>query len=162
MGPSRFFYRDTATGAISQKYIYTTLQLDGNAQNIAPTDNTNYKEGFAKRIILVLVASTNNVLIPLNRYEFFNSLIDKIAPNGKTTIDILFESDVYIIFRPGAVQGRYPITKLALWVPKMIFNAEGQRSLLSGFMKPKTWSYLKERVEISPTYAINSWFSPAM
>ena len=47
MGPSMFHYPDTNTGAVSQKY--TTLQLDGNAQNIAPTEQNTYNEGFAKR-----------------------------------------------------------------------------------------------------------------
>ena len=39
IAPSTFFYLDTATSAVSQKY--TTLQLDGNGQNIAPTDSTD-------------------------------------------------------------------------------------------------------------------------
>ena len=39
-----YYYFDTATGVVSQKY--TTLELDGNVL----TDNTDYSEGFAKRI----------------------------------------------------------------------------------------------------------------
>ena len=43
------------------------------------------------------------------------------------------------------------ISRLVLWVPKMIFNAEGESMFLESFLKPHDWSYLKERVEISPS-----------
>ena len=47
VGPRQFYYPDTATGAVIQKY--STIQLDGNAGPITPTDNTNYNKGFTKR-----------------------------------------------------------------------------------------------------------------
>lgn len=66
-----YYYSDTATGVVSQKY--TTLELDGYAKKSnVPTDNTDYNEGFAKRILVLLTANAiNNVAIPLNRYGFF-------------------------------------------------------------------------------------------
>ena len=46
VGPRQFYYPDTATGAVIQKY--TTLALDGNAQQVTPTDNTNSIKGLQK------------------------------------------------------------------------------------------------------------------
>ena len=45
--PSMLHHVDKNTGAVMQKY--TTLQLDGNAQTIAPTDVATYNDGFAER-----------------------------------------------------------------------------------------------------------------
>lgn len=59
IGPSMYFYPDTATGAVSQKY--TILDLDGKVQQIDPTDNTNDNEGFAKRNVLLVTNAVNNV-----------------------------------------------------------------------------------------------------
>ena len=93
----------------------------------------------------------NNINLPLNRYSFFNSFENQIAPNSKLTIDTTFEKDDDIIFRAGGDPGRVIITRLVLWVPKMIFNAEGESMFLESFLKSHQWSYLKERVEISPS-----------
>ena len=149
VGPSMFNYPDTIVVAVSQKY--TTLQLTGDAQNIAPTDHATYNEGFAKRKALLTAAAENNIVLPLNRYGFFNSFEREIAPNGKVTIDVTLESDNNVIFRAGGDQGRFVVTRLVLWVPKMIFNAEGEEIFLKRYLKPHTWSYLKERIEISPS-----------
>ncbi|KAL9969366.1 hypothetical protein ACROYT_G021574 [Oculina patagonica] len=149
VGPSMFNYPDTAVGAVIQKY--TTLVLDGNAQNIAPTDMATYNEGFAKRKALLTQAVENNIILPLNRYGFFNSFETEIAPNGKVTIDVSLETDNNVIFRAGGDPGRFIVTRLVLWVPKMIFNAEGEQIFLQTYLKPHTWSYLKERIEISPS-----------
>ena len=150
VGASMFHYIDTATGAVSKKY--STLALDGNVQNIAPTDNTNYNEGFARRKTLLSASAENNIILPLNRYSFFKSFEKEIALNGKITLDVSLESDNNVIFRDNAAAaGRYIITKFVLWVPKMIFNVEGEQKYLAKYLKPHVWSYLKERIEISPS-----------
>ena len=114
VGPSMFNYPDTAVGAVTQKY--TTLQLTGDAQNIAPTDLATYNEGFAKRKALLTALAENNIVLPLNRYGFFNSFETEIAPNGKVTIDINLETDNNVIFRAGGDPGRFIITRLVLYL----------------------------------------------
>ena len=144
-----FHYPDTAVGAVSQKY--TTLALTGNAQNIAPTDQNTYNEGFAKRKTLLSGGATNNIILPLNRFGYFDSFRDQIAPNGKVSFDIKLESDNNVIFRDnGAGAGRYIITKFVLWVPKMVFTPKGKELFAEKYLKPHTWTYLKERVEVAP------------
>ncbi|PFX18802.1 hypothetical protein AWC38_SpisGene16812 [Stylophora pistillata] len=148
VGPRQFFYKDTATGAVIQKYA--TLNLDGNAQNIAPTDNANYSEGFTKRQILLASGNENNIHLPLNRFGFFESMEEELAPNGRVSIEVRLESDDNVLFRSNAAaEGRYIITKLRLWVPIIKFNAQGLKKYLEEYLKPHTWSYLREEIVAS-------------
>ena len=89
-------------------------------------------------------------MLPLNRLGFFSSFEDQICPNGKLTVDINFSSDNNAIFRAGGDTGRYIITKMTLWFPRMVFNATGEQRFMSNYLKPHTWSYLREHLEISP------------
>ena len=145
VGPRQFYYPDTNTGAVIQKYA--TLALDGNAQQIAPTDNTNYNEGFAKRKILLTAGAKNNIHLPLNRFGFFDSLEERIPPNAKVTIDVRLEDDLNVLFRANAAAaGRYIVTKFRLWVPFIKLNDLGQKMYVERFLKPYRWSYLKEQI----------------
>ena len=144
-----FHYPDTAVGAVSQKY--TTLALTGNAQNIAPTDQNTYNEGFAKRKTLLSAGATNGIILPLNRFGYFQSFRDQISPNGKVSFEIRLENDNNVIFRDNAAgAGRYIITKFVLWVPKMVLSPSGKEMFIQKYLKPHTWKYLKERVEVAP------------
>ncbi|PFX12016.1 hypothetical protein AWC38_SpisGene24094 [Stylophora pistillata] len=145
MGPILFHYPDTDTGAVMQKY--TTLALDGNAQNIAPTDNTNYNEGFTARKTLLAAGTENNIRIPLNRFGFFKSLEEQIAPNGKVIFNITLEDDANVLFRPNAAaEGRFIATKFVLWIPKMELINEGKKALVANYFRPHTWPYQRESV----------------
>lgn len=64
---------------------------------------------------------------------------------------IYIECDDNVIFKAIAVEGRYVVTGFVLWVPKMMLNGRGENIFLHSYLKPHTWSYLKERVEIIPT-----------
>lgn len=101
----------------------------------------------------LLTASTiNNAVLPLNRYGFFRFLNEKLIPNGKISIDVTLETDNNVIFRANEVDPRrYVVTRMVLWVPKVIFNTEGETMLLETFSKPHTWSYLRERIVVSPS-----------
>ena len=143
-----FHYPDTAVGAVSQKY--TTLALTGNAQNIAPTESTTYNEGFTKRKTLLSGGAKNGIILPLNRFGYFQSFRDQISPNGKVSFEIRLENDNNVIFRDnGAAAGRYIITKFLLWVPKMVLSPSGRELFVGKYLKPHTWTYLKERVEVA-------------
>ena len=56
------------------------------------------------------------------------------------------------------VDSKVIITKLRLWVPKIIFNEDGLKLYLSDYLKPKTWIYLKEHQEIKQSNATNDAF----
>ena len=158
VGPSMFHYPDTAVGAVSQKY--TTLDLTGNAQTIAPTDQNTYNEGFAKRKTLLSAAAENNIILPLNRFGFFQSFQDQIAPNGKVTFVIKLTSDDNVIFRDNAAgAGRYVITKFVLRAPKIQLTPNGQKLFAERYLKPYTWTYLKENIMSAPFTQKNSTFT---
>ncbi|PFX14257.1 Pulmonary surfactant-associated protein D [Stylophora pistillata] len=148
VGPRQFHYPDTTTGAVIQKY--TTLALDGNAQNFAPTDKSYYNEGFTKRKTLLATGAENNIHLPLNRFGFFESLEEQLAPNAKVTIDVWLEDDADVLFRANAAAaGRYIVTKFRLWVPIIKMTESGRNVFLDNFLKPHRWSYLREEIVVS-------------
>ena len=90
-----------------------------------------------------------NCEIPLNRYSFFEELQDKLLPNMKIDLDIEFEDDNNFIWRGGAADAagtcyRLIITRLQLFVPRLVFNSEGQKLYMENYLKPYKWTYLKE------------------
>ena len=68
-------------------------------------------------------------MLPLNRLGFFSSFEDQICPNGKLTVDINLTSDNNAIFRDGGDAGRYIITKMTIWVPKMVLMLQENKIL---------------------------------
>ena len=59
------------------------------------------------------------------------------------------ENDKNLIWRTGAADAagtsyRLIVKKLQLYVPRMIFNAEGQKLYLENYFKPHKWTYLTE------------------
>ena len=104
----------------------------------------------------IIANNENNIMLSLNRYGFFNSFENQICPNGKVTLNITLESSNNLIYRDGGDAGRVIITRMKLWVPKMIFNPEGQQLFLTKYLKPHTWSFLKENLLESPEYQTRS------
>ena len=144
VGSDQFFYLDTSVAANNQNFL--RLALDGNAQNIdGIPPNPNYNEGFDKRKKLTAEGVDRNISIPLNLYSYFASFKRNIHPNLKINIELRLEQDVNLIFRAGAADdGKIIVTKMRLWCPKLIFNAEGLKLYSNDYMKPKKWPYLAE------------------
>ena len=110
----------------------------------------SYNEGFAKRKALLGTSSTVNCEIPLNRYSFFEALKDKLLPNTKIEVKTLrLKKDDNLIWRAGGNACRVVITRLQLFVPRLVFNSEGSKIYMSEYLKPHRWTYLNEVVEAS-------------
>ena len=123
--------------------------------------NTTYNKGFAARKALLGLSTIVNCEIPLNRYSFFEELQDKLLPNMKIDLDIEFEGDKNLIWRQGAADApdqsyRLIIKRLQLFVPRLIFNSEGQKLYMENYLKPYKWTYLKEAVFTSNISRQNS------
>ena len=104
-------------------------------------------------------AAVNNISIPLNLYSYFAAFKNNIHPNLKTTILLTLENDDNIVFRHAdAAPSKVIITKLRLWVPKIIFNETSLKTYLDDFKLPKTWTYHKEHHEIKQSNATNDAF----
>ena len=142
VGKDQFFFVDSSTG---------TAEPDP-AQAL-------YNEGFANRKTLTNARAVNNISIPLNLYSYFAAFKNNLHPNIKTNILLTLENDNNIIFRhANAPPSKVIITKLRLWIPKIIFNDASLAAYLGDYQKPKTWTYQKEHHEIKQSGAINDAF----
>ena len=142
---NEFYYLDTSRN--SNKAEFTL-----NATPVVTGRNANYNKGFAMRKALLGDSATVRCEIPLNRYSFFESLEDKLLPNTKIELNIELESDDNIIWRTNAgadAACRIILTRLQLFVPRLVFNSEGQKLYAENYLKPYKWTYLNEVVERS-------------
>ena len=156
VGTNEFYFPDTTRSPDSSKYIRRDVQHVRNdadnayeVRSLPDLDNTNYNKGFAARKVLLGTSALVNCEIPLNRYSFFEELQDHLLPNVRIEIQIEMENDKNLIWRTGADDAagttyRLIVDKLQLFVPRMIFNAEGQKLYLENYLKPHKWIYLTE------------------
>ena len=141
VGKDQFFYLDTSRAA------------EGRAAQAA------YNSGFATRKTLTDGGVINEFSLPLNLYSYFAAFKNNLQPNLKTTILLQFEDDNNIVLRSAtAPASKVIITKLRLWVPKIIFNEAGLKAYLADYLKPKTWRYLKEKHEMKQTQSLSDAF----
>ena len=166
VGTNEFYFADTSRRAEEGKYIRDRVQhvgADGAeaARIMMENINVNYNKGFAARKALLGLSTTVNCEIPLNRYSFFEELQDKLRPNMKIDLDIEFEDYKNLIWRQGdddaaGTSYRLIIKRLQLFVPRLIFNSEGQKLYMENYLKPYKWTYLKEAVFTSNISTQNS------
>ena len=70
---------------------------------------------------------------------------------------IEFDTDKKLIWRGGADDAagtsyRLVIKRLQLFIPRLMFNSEGQKLYMENYLKPYKWTYLKEEVQtMNPT-----------
>ena len=151
---NEFYFLDTSKSANKNRFTRKNIQHRANAGNDGfeagiMIDNTpaSYNEGFAKRKAPLGTSSTVRCEIPLNRYSFFEALEDKLLPNTKIEINFEMEKDDNLIWRTGGNACRVVISRLQLFVPRLIFNSEGSKIYMSDYLKPYKWTYLNEVVE---------------
>ena len=162
VGTNEFYFPDTSRSAEEENYQKRDVVRQGGGNGEVLEDvNTTYNEGFAARKALLGVSTVVNCEIPLNRYSFFEELQDKLLPNMKIDLDIEFEDDKNLIWRQGAADAagtsyRLIIKRLQLFVPRLVFNSEGQKLYMENYLKPYKWTYLKEAVFTSNISTQNS------
>ena len=168
VGTNEFFFPDTSRHAEEDKYAKRNVQhVRNDADNayevrqMPEGDNANYNKGFAARKVLLGLSAEVNGEIPLNRYSFFEELQDKLLPNTKIDLNIEFDDDKNLIWRQGAADAagtsyRLIVRRLQLFVPRLVFNSEGQKFYMEDYLKPYKWTYLKETVFTSNLSTQNS------
>ena len=117
--------------------------LDTNRNAEERPAQAAYNKGFAQRKALLGTSSNVSVEIPLNRYSFFEGLDNELLPNTRVGIIFDHESDANLIWQ---ADRRVVVTRMQLFVPKIIFTAVGNKMYIERYMKPYKWSYLKEQV----------------
>ena len=151
---NEFYFLDTSTSANKNRFTRRTVTHRRNAANGADEaglmlDNTpsSYNKGFATRKALLGTSETVHCEIPLNRYSFFEALENKLLPNTKIEINFETETDNNLIWRTGGNRCRVVITRLQLFVPRLVFNKEGNELFMSQYLKPDKWTYLDEVIQ---------------
>ena len=79
----------------------------------------------------------------------------------KIDLNIEFDDDKSLIWRQGAADAagtsyRLIIRRLQLFVPRLVYNSEGQKLYMNNCLKPYKWTYLKETVFTSNLSTQNS------
>ena len=157
VGTNEYYFLDTSRYADGSKYTRRQVQHVRNdadnayeARTLPDNDNVNYNKGFAARKHLLGASAEVNCEIPLNRYSFFEELQDKLLPNVKSELQIEMENDKNLIWRgdgqadAAGTSYRLIFRRLQLFVPRLIFNSEGQKLYLENYLKPYKWTYLTE------------------
>ena len=156
IGTNEYYFPDTSRHAESKKYTRRRVTHRRNAADngdevgfMLDDVDVNYNKGFAARKLLLGASAEVNCEIPLNRYSFFEELQDKLLPNVKIELQIEMENDKNLIWRVGAADAagttyRLIVTRLQLFVPRLIFNSEGQKLYLENYLKTHKWTYLTE------------------
>ena len=151
---NEFYFLDTSKSADKNRFLRQTVTHRRNDANNADAaglmlDNVSptFNEGFAKRKALLGTSNTVHCEIPLNRCSFFEALEDKLLPNTKIEINFEIESDNNLIWRDGGNDCRVIVTRLQLFVPRLVFNSEGNKLYMSDYLKPYKWTYLAEEIQ---------------
>ena len=122
--------------------------LDTNRNAEERPAQAAYNKGFAQRKALLGTSSNVNVEIPLNRYLFFERLDNELLTNMKVAIIFDLESDANLIWQAGA-DCRVVVTGMQLFLPRIVFTAEGNKMYMETYMKPYKWNYLREEIHSS-------------
>ena len=136
-------YSDDYSRSVA-KNSFWYLDTDGT------TANTN--AGLEARHQLTITNQDVNVIIPLNRYSFFEELEDKMLVPMQLQFTITLNNDDELIYKAdAAADGRVVIDRFLLWVPKMIPKDSLFDRFVSSFLKESTWTYLREMYNFSTT-----------
>ena len=129
------------------------------------TANTNV--GFEARRLLTQAAQDNgdggakniNVLIPLNRFSFFEELEDKMLVPMQLQLEITLQDDGELIHKAAAAAaGRVVVNRFLLWVPRLTPKDSLYDKFVSSFLKETQWKYLREIYEVSAPTRSSGFF----
>ena len=122
--------------------------LDEDATTVTDNNATN-ERGIRSRALLSHGGSMVKMIIPLNRYSFFENLFDKLLPPLQLEFEIELQNDQEIIWQNNGTARRIVVHKFELWVPELHFTGKGQSQAIENYMKPKRWKYLAEHLHYS-------------
>ena len=82
--------------------------------------NANQNTGFEARRLLTTGNNNVNIIIPLNRYSFFEELEDKMLVPMQLQLNLHLQNDNELLQKTAAVDdGRVVLDRFLLWVPKL-------------------------------------------
>ena len=103
-------------------------------------------------------AKNINVIIPLNRFSFFEELYDRMLVPMQLQFNIELQNDTELIYKAaGAPASRVVVNRFLLWVPRLTPKDSLYNKFVESFLLKKTWTYNREMYQVSSP-AQNSGF----
>ena len=100
-----------------------------------------------------------NVLIPLNRWSFFEELDDKMLTPMELQLNIELNNDDELIHKAAALDAaRVVINRFILWVPRLTPRDSMYNKFVESFLIEKQWKYKKEMYNVSAPTNTSGFF----
>ena len=100
-----------------------------------------------------------NVLIPLNRWSFFEELNDKMLVPLQLQFNIELNSDDEMVHKVQAADAaRVVINRFILWVPRLTPRDSMYDKFVSSFLKETQWKYMREMYNVSAPTNTSGFF----
>ena len=117
------------------------------------TSVVNDNAGFAARKLLMTdanVLKNVNVIIPLNRYSFFEELENRMLVPMQLQFTIQLQNDNELIYmNTGTDAGRVVVNRFLLWVPKLTPKDNLYDKFVNSFLIKNSWTYNREMYAVS-------------
>ena len=152
-------YSDDFSRSVAKNSLWY-LDTDGTSAN------TNL--GFEARRVLTNADAAEaaggnhvNVLIPLNRWSFFEELNDKMLVPMQLQFNIELNSDDELIHRAhdgAGGAGRVVVNRFILWVPRLTPKDSMYDKFVNSFLKETSWKYMREMYNVSAPTNTSGFF----
>ena len=97
-----------------------------------------------------------NVIIPLNRYSFFE---DKMLVPMQLEFNIKLQNDNELIYKAAAAAaGRVVVNRFLLWVPRLTPKDSQYDEFIKSFLTNKSWTYNREMYQASAPTQSSGFF----
>ncbi|KAL9960483.1 hypothetical protein ACROYT_G033949 [Oculina patagonica] len=121
--------------------------------------NANQNAGFEARRLLTTGLNDVNVVIPLNRYSFFEELEGRMLLPMQLQFNIQLQNDAELLKKADDVaDGRVVLNRFLLWVPKLTPKDSLYDKFVSSFLVKNTWTYMREMYEVSASTNSSGFF----
>ena len=115
--------------------------------------------GFEARRLLTSLNKKINVIIPLNRYSFFEELYDKMLVPMQLEFNIELQNDNELIYMAaGADDNRVVVDRFLLWVPRLTPKDSLYNKFVESFLSKKSWKYNREMYQVSAPAQSSGFF----
>ena len=100
-----------------------------------------------------------NVIIPLNRFSFFEELYDRMLVPMQLQFNIELQNDTELIYKvAAAAAGRVVVNRFLLWVPRLTPKDSLYNKFVESFLLKKTWTYNREMYQVSSPAQSSGFF----
>ena len=121
--------------------------------------NANQNSGFEARRLLTSNSKNVNVIIPLNRYGFFEELEDRMLTPMQLQFILQLQNDNELIQKnAGVANCRVVVNRFLLWVPRLTPKDSLYDKFVNEFLLKSSWTYRKEMYQVSAATRHSGFF----